>query len=207
MNSTDKLKLSAKMKARRLELKMTLEEVADLVGVTKSTVRKWETGDIENMKRDKIALLADALNVSPLYIMGIDEDEPQTIKLPLVGTIAAGTPILADENIEDYFNVDMKIKADFALKIKGDSMINACIHNGDYAFIRKQSTLENGEIGAVLLNGEDATLKRFYKTNSEIKLFAENDSDEYRLKWPKTITSNDEFQILGKLVGVYSNRE
>lgn len=202
--------LSSKLKSRRLELELTLEEVANQVGVTKSTVRKWETGSIENMKRDKIALLAKALNVSPLYIMGIDETNSNgTIQIPLIGTIAAGSPIFADENIQDYYNIDSKVKADFALTVKGDSMIKACIFDGDLAFIKQQPTLENGEIGAFLLNGDEATLKRFYKKDNEIKLFAENDSEEYRINWPKTITPNevDGFRILGKLVGVYSNRE
>lgn len=71
------LELYEKIKARRLDLGLTLEDVGNIVGVGKSTVRKWETGNIADMKRDKIALLAKALNVSPLFIMGIDEEEPQ----------------------------------------------------------------------------------------------------------------------------------
>ena len=71
------MELYEKIKARRLELGLTLEDVGNIVGVGKSTVRKWETGNIADMKRDKIALLAKALNVSPLFIMGIDEEDPQ----------------------------------------------------------------------------------------------------------------------------------
>lgn len=70
--------LGGKLKQRRLELNMTLEEVGNIVGVSKSTVMKWETGDIENMRRDKIALLAKALKVSPLFIMGIENEEKST---------------------------------------------------------------------------------------------------------------------------------
>lgn len=73
------MELFEKIKARRLELGLTLEDVGNIVGVGKSTVRKWETGNIADMKRDKIALLAKALKVSPLFIMGIDEEEPQPI--------------------------------------------------------------------------------------------------------------------------------
>lgn len=71
------------LRRRRKELKMTLEQVGDIVGVGKSTVRKWETGDIENMRRDKIALLAKALKTTPLYIMGVDENNitPMTSRL------------------------------------------------------------------------------------------------------------------------------
>jgi transcriptional regulator with XRE-family HTH domain len=67
------------LKKRRIELGLTLEEVGNIVGVGKSTVRKWETGSIENMKRDKIALLAKALQTTPLFIMGVEETEPSTI--------------------------------------------------------------------------------------------------------------------------------
>ena len=83
------------IKSRRKELNLTLEQVGDLVGVGKSTVRKWETGDIENMKRDKIVKLAKALRVSPSYIMGIEEEQPQietlpVKKIPVVSKISAG---------------------------------------------------------------------------------------------------------------------
>ncbi|MDA3732345.1 helix-turn-helix transcriptional regulator [Niameybacter massiliensis] len=73
------MELYEKIKARRLELGLTLEDVGNIVGVGKSTVRKWETGNIADMKRDKIALLSKALKVSPLFIMGIDEEEPQPV--------------------------------------------------------------------------------------------------------------------------------
>lgn len=143
--------LGEKIKGRRLDLELTLQEVADIVGVSKSTVQKWESGNIENMRRDKIALLAKALNVSPLFIMGIERDGANNVpnKIPLIGTIAAGVPVLAEQNIERYFHLDSSIKADFALKIKGDSMINAGIHEDDIVFIRIQPNVENGEIGAV----------------------------------------------------------
>ena len=70
---------------------MTLEELGNLVGVGKSTVRKWETGFIANMRRDKIALIADALDVSPSYLMGWDDVEEDTVPIPVYGRVAAGT--------------------------------------------------------------------------------------------------------------------
>ncbi len=201
------LDLGSRLKERRLALGLTLEEVGEKVGVSKSTVMKWETGYIENMKRDKIALLAKALNVSPLYVMGLDfldeENNPKKSagnQIPLLGTIAAGTPILAEENIEDYFNIDSKIKADFALKIKGDSMIGAAIFPDDIVFIKKQDNLENGEIGAVLIDG-NATLKKFYKKDNTIILQAENDM------YNPIILTNGNVKILGKLVAVLNIRE
>ena len=82
-------------------------------------------------------------------------------KLPFLGSIACGEPIFADEDRESYMMVGMDIKADFCLKCKGDSMINARIHDGDIVFIRKQDIVANGEIAAIIIE-EEATLKRFY---------------------------------------------
>ena len=191
------MNLGERIKERREQKGLTLEEVGEYVGVTKSTVRKWETGDIENMKRDKIAKLAEVLSVSPLYIMGMIDtySMKDTIgnPIPLLGTIAAGSPILAEQNIEDYFNLDKKIKADFCLRIKGDSMINVNILDGDIVFIKKQEDLEDGQIGAVLVN-DSATLKRFYRNNGSVILQAEN--PEYK----PLVISTGEVRILGKMV-------
>lgn len=140
------MNLGEKIKQRRLELNLTLEDVGKLVGASKSTVMKWETGYIENMKRDKIALLAKALNVSPLWVMGLTDlksNLTSTKAIPLLGTIAAGIPSLAEENIEEYFNINASLKADFALRIKGNSMISAGIFTNDIVFIRQQCDLEN----------------------------------------------------------------
>lgn len=87
---------------------------------------------------------------------------PETKKVPLLGTIACGEPILAEENIEEYVNLDKDINAEFALRCKGDSMIEARIFNGDIVYIHQQPDVENGEIAAVLI-GDEATLKRVYK--------------------------------------------
>ena len=170
------------MRVRRQELGLTLEEVGDYVGVGKSTVRKWEHGDIENMKRDKIALLSKILKLSPLtFITGeVEYGTPDNIiplpkmkKIPLLGTIACGEPILAAENIEALINADENLNADFALRCKGDSMINARIFDGDIVYIREQPDVEDGEIAAVLI-GEEATLKRVYKYPSKVVLRPEN---------------------------------
>ena len=188
--------IGKRIKDKRLELKLTLENVGDYVGVGKSTVRKWETGDIENMKTDKLARLAYILQVSPLYIIGmIDTPHLESVgmKIPLLGTIAAGQPILAEENVEDYFTIDKRIHADFALRIKGDSMINVNIMHGDIVFIRQQDTLENGQIGAILVDNE-ATLKRFYKMDGHVLLQAENPD------FKPIMLDGDNIKILGKMV-------
>ena len=194
------MEMGGKLKKRRLELGLTLEEVGNLVGVSKSTVMKWETGFIENMRRDNVALLAKALRVSPLWIMGLDEPESiipyKTKKVPLLGTIAAGEPIYAYEDCRTYVEVDECLDVDFCLQVKGDSMVDARINNGDVVFVRKQSAVDDGEIAVVLLDNE-ATLKRFYKNNGGIILKPENSNYQ-----PRYYTAEDfaEIKILGKAI-------
>ena len=126
------MEIGEKIFKRRKELKLTLEEVGNLVGVGKSTVRKWETGYIENMKRDKIALLAKALQVTPTYLMGWEDENNSELymseqirpisvqKVPLLGNVAAGQPILAQEDFACYVEIGANIKCDFCLHVKGD---------------------------------------------------------------------------------------
>lgn len=171
---------------RRKQVGLTQKEVAQAVGVSEATVSRWESGEIANMRRDKIAAIAKVLNCSPNFIMtgneedasGIDnglESIPQTVKRPLVGSIACGEPITAEENIEDYIDVPGGIKCDFCLKCHGDSMIDAGIHDGDIVYIRIQPEVENGQIAAVRIDGE-ATLKRVFwnQKTKTLQLLAEN---------------------------------
>ena len=197
------------MRVRRQELGLTLEEVGNYVGVGKSTVRKWEHGDIENMKRDKIALLSKILKLSPLtFITGeVEYGTPENIiplpkmkKIPLLGTIACGEPILAAENIEALINADENLNADFALRCKGDSMINARIFDGDIVYIREQPDVENGEIAAVLID-EEATLKRVYKYPSKVVLRPENPLYDDMIYSKEEM---NEVRILGKAVAFLS---
>ncbi len=125
----------------------------------------------------------------------------QTKKVPLLGTIAAGVPIYADENFDGYRECTEDIDADFCLKIQGDSMIGARINDGDIVFIKKQPDVDNGEIAAVLIEDE-ATLKRVYKEKGSLILQAEN---------PKyapivcTAESYVECRIMGKAVAFQSD--
>lgn len=197
------------MRVRRQELGLTLEEVGNYVGVGKSTVRKWEHGDIENMKRDKIALLSKILKLSPLTFItgeveyGVPDNIiplPKTKKIPLLGTIACGEPILAAENIEALINADENLNADFALRCKGNSMINARIFDGDIVYIREQPDVEDGEIAAVLI-GEEATLKRVYKYPSKVVLRPENPLYDDMIYSKEEM---NEVRILGKAVAFLS---
>ncbi|HHX62490.1 MAG TPA: repressor LexA [Epulopiscium sp.] len=191
-----------RIKELRTSKGWTLEELGNKLGVGRAAVHKWENGQTTNLKRSTIEKLSELFDVNPSYIMGMSDimkTLPSFNKIPLLGTIAAGLPILAEENIEDYFNIDSKLKADFALRIKGNSMINAGINENDIVFIRKQDWLESGEIGAILIEGE-ATLKKFHKDNGTIILQAENKS------YAPMVYTNGNLRILGKLVAVLSLR-
>lgn len=169
------MNVGERIKNRRQYLGMTVDELANKLGKNRATIYRYESAEIENLPLTILEPLAKALYVTPSYLMGWDVATTTAKKVPILGTIAAGTPILAEENIEDYFNIDSSINADFALRVKGDSMIGAGITEEDIAFIRKQEDLENGEIGAILIENE-ATLKKFYKKDGAIILQSENKS-------------------------------
>ena len=125
---------------------------------------------------------------------------PAMNKLPLIGAIACGAPILAQEHIEDYVDYPAHIHADFALTCKGDSMINARIFDGDIVYIRQQDTVENGEIAAVLIDNE-ATLKRVRLYNDHISLEPENPQYRPLVLWGEEMNT---VRILGKAVAFTS---
>jgi len=126
-----------------------------------------------------------------------------TIRVPILGQISAGKPILAEENIEGYINLDKFLikhsKDIFALKVKGDSMTGAGILDGDYVIVKKQPTVENGSIACILIDNE-ATVKRFYKKENYIELKPENPDYKPIIKIRDTTT---DILILGKVVGVF----
>ncbi len=203
------------LRERRKEIGLTMLEVAKKVGVSEATVSRWESGDIANMRRDKIILLANALQVHPSFIMGEDDYNeacanntsydniiplPNMNRIPLLGTIACGEPILAQENIECEIDIPEDINADFALRCSGNSMIDARILDGDIVYIHQQPTVNNGEIAAVLIDNE-ATLKRVYLTENTLTLVPCNTAYQ-----PLVYTNEqlNEIRILGKAVGFTS---
>ena len=199
----------------RTQKGLTLEELGNMVGVGKSTVRKWENGMIANMKRDKILKVAEALGTTPAYLMGWKESEnvvsienifPIELKrFPMLGEIACGEPRYADEDRESYVLAGANIKADFCLRAKGDSMINARICDGDIVFIRKQDMVEDGEIAAVIVNNDnEATLKRlfYYRDQALLVLRPENPAYEEQRYSGEQL---NEVHILGKAIAFQSD--
>ncbi len=196
------------IKKLRTEAGYSQEQLGFLLGVQRAAVQKWECGKVQNLKRETIKKLADIFEVSPSSF--IDSDTypdvdnilpiPKFNRIPLLGTIACGEPILAQENIECDVDIPENIKADFALRCKGDSMIDARICDGDIVYIRKQPTVDNGQIAAVLI-GDEATLKKVFLSKGTLTLMACNSNFE-----PLTYSGEElnEIRILGKAVGFTS---
>lgn len=199
-----------RIRLRRKEICIPVDEIASALGVSVATVYRYENGEIEKLPGAILEPLAKILRTSPAYLMGWDDDEqklpknvlplPKTYKVPLLGTIACGDPILAAENIEGEVEVPEDINADFALRCKGDSMINARIFDGDIVYIRKQDTVENGEIAAVLIDDE-ATLKRVHLFEDHIILSPENPTHKPFTYWGEDM---NRVRILGKAVAFTS---
>lgn len=196
-----------RIKARRIELDMSQDELARLVGYkSRSSINKIES-DGRLLPQRKIMEIANALNTTPAYIMGWEEvpsanpfptvlQPAKYRKYKVLGNIACGSPIDAVQEEGEYLETDLNVHADYVLKCQGDSMINARIFDGDYVFIREQAEVENGEIAAVWMDNT-VTLKRFYRYDEYIELRAENPMFK-----PIIIheTDFDSIRIIGKAV-------
>lgn len=145
---------------------------------------------------DMDVTLSDKDSVLPSNIIPM----PAMRKVPLIGSIACGTPILADENREGAVDIPDHVHADFALRCKGSSMINARIYDGDIVYIRQQEEVEHGEIAAVLIDDE-ATLKRVYLYDDHISLEAENPQYRPMVYWGDEM---NKVRILGKAIAFTS---
>ncbi|MBQ2389596.1 MAG: helix-turn-helix domain-containing protein [Clostridia bacterium] len=188
---------------------VTAAQVAKDTGISQSTLSEWKHGNYQP-KADKMQKIANYFGVSVSYLIGETETAiptydniipmPSMTSVPLLGTIACGEPITAVENIEDYVAKPESIDADFALRCKGDSMVDARIFDGDIVYIHQQPTVNNGEIAAVLIDDE-ATLKRVYVSDGTITLMPANQ------KYPPLIYSGEQLnniRILGKAVAFTS---
>lgn len=208
--------IGERIKQRRKELGLSVDELADKLGKNRATIYRYESNEIEKLPTTVLEPLADVLGVSPGFLMGWEDESSESdalevlmekydnikpVKLkrfPLLGEIACGEPIFADEDRESCVMADMDINADFCLTAKGDSMINARINDGDIVFIKEMPMVDNGDIAAVIID-DDATLKRvyYYPEDNTLQLIAENP------KFKPLIYKNeelDQIRILGKAV-------
>lgn len=199
---------------------ITATSLADKIGLSKQAISMYASGS-RKPKRPTVKAIAEALNVNEAWLMGYDVPMerydvsqipiipniisiPKTKKVPLLGTIACGEPILATENIESYVDMDSDVHADFALRCQGDSMINARIMDGDIVYIRKQDIVENGEIAAVLMDDcseSQATLKRVYISDDKIRLCAENPNYQDMIFFEEDM---NKVRIIGKAIAFLS---
>lgn len=200
--------IGEKIKRLRKSKKLTQEELAKILNVKPTAVSAWELGRNKPLM-DKLDMMAHYFGVPISYFFEENQIKGSRncfnfVKLPIVGTISCGNGVIAYEDIEGYEEVPrswLNGGEYFFLRAKGDSMINARIMNGDLLLIRRQNDVENGEIAAVLIDGE-AVLKRVYKTNDTIILQSENPM--YK---PIILNKNDmkDVRIIGKLKKVVLN--
>jgi len=185
------MELNEKLKARRIELGLSLEQVGDYVGVGKSTVRKWETGDIKNMGRTAIKKYAEILRISPLVILGYEDEQipihlprPEAVRtIPVYGDISCGNGLFIEDNIIDTVSVPVSMLPNksaeyFAQYASGNSMSGVGINDGDLIVFRKTSQIENGQIGCFCIDDNVATCKKFSRIGGSIYLMPAN--DEYQ---------------------------
>ncbi len=195
-----------RLRCARKEKGLTQKELALKINAKHNSISNWEND--QNMPDpDTIQNLCWALDVQPNYFFSVENSLPANIlpfptmgKVPLIGSIACGAPVLAQEHIEDYVDMPTHIHADFALTCKGDSMINARIFDGDVVYIRQQETVENGQIAAVLIDNE-ATLKRVRLFEDHIALEPENPQYRPLVFWGEEMNA---VRILGKAVAFTS---
>ena len=174
-----------RIKLRRKELGLTLQQLGDKIGVEASTVRKWENNIIQNIKTDKVSKIASALNVPISYIIN-DSNSDQSnkaIKIPILGTVIAGIPISAIEEIIGWEEISPEMASQgeyFALRIKGNSM-SPTMDEGDVVIVKKQNDVNSGDIAIVCVNGDEATCKKLIKHKDGISLVSLNSKYEPKI--------------------------
>ena len=185
-------------------------ELSEKTGIDKSKISSYMSGRYK-AKQDGVYLISNALNVSEAWLMGYDVPMEKSAKLdpniiltkkvPILGKISAGLPLYAEEQLEGYMMVpETIIKKEieyFCLRVKGNSM-NTKFNDGDLVLVQKQDTLENGEIGAIRVNGFDATVKRFKMQGDFVILEPMSNNPEHTVQIynPKDV----EIQIIGKVI-------
>lgn len=198
------------LKILRKQKGLYQKDVANFLGVDRTTYVKYENG-VNEPDYNTLVKLAEFFNVSVDYLLGRETNDiyasigampVKKIKLPVLGNVACGEPIYANEDLEGYVYINEDIGADFCLRAQGDSMVNARIFDGDTLFVKKQDMVDDGEIAVVLIEDE-ATVKRVYydRENNTITLMPENPA--YKpMRYNGEELNN--IRILGKVIARYS---
>ena len=196
---------------RRIELGLTMKQVADAVGVSEGTISKWESGNIGSMRLDKGLAISRVLSIDPRTLMGQSEEEyeaelderPESVWVPVIGRVAAGFRKIMNEEILGFEPVDYDLAESgrfFALRIAGDSM-EPEIKKGSTAIVRCQQDADSGDVCVVSINGDEATCKRIQKTDNGIMLVSNNPAYPPRYFSAKEI-KDEPVTILGRVMEV-----
>lgn len=188
----------------RKNKKITRKEIADFLGVHETTIKRYEDGDTKKLPTDRLEKIAKYLNTSIDYLMGWEDEAKESnqgIKIPVLGAVPAGIPITAIEDIIDYEEIPQSWSNQgdfFGLRIKGNSMYPK-LENGDVVIVKKQSTADNGDVVIAMVNGDDATCKRYKRMNAGIMLTSDNS------EYSPMFYTNEQIQslpvtIIGKVV-------
>ena len=173
------------LKERRIELGLTMLEVANLVGVSEATISRYESGNIKNMRRDRIEKYAKALQVSPSDFLDLEEekavpadklyvlDQGKIRQIPIYESVSAGFGASASDYVVDYMPLyidsDSEAEETIGIKVVGNSMYPK-IEEGDIIQVRKQSDVDSGKVAVVMIDGEDFVVKKFYHEGNKIIL-------------------------------------
>ena len=199
------MELGRNIRFLRRRAGMSMEVLAERLGVSRQTVHRLEAGSIKNISTELLGAVASVFDVSVASLFS----EAQTVRcgdsprgVPMLGEIACGRPIFAEGVTDGYYTPPDGVRADFCLRAKGDSMTGARIFDGDLVFVRAQSTVQNGQIGVVIIEDE-ATLKRvyYYPERDMLVLYPENPA------FPPIVLVGAELEgvrILGLAVGVFA---
>lgn len=198
--------IGLKIKNARINKRLTLKELGNRIGISESTAQRYEQGDIKNISIKMLKEFAFVLDITPAYLMGwkedIQEENPKGVKIPVLGSVAAGVPITAVSDIEDYEEITPEMAKSgehFALRVKGDSM-SPRIDNNDIVIVRQQALVNNGDVAVVLVNGDEATVKEIKKLPDGLMLIGWNTS-----VYPPKVYSKEDVEklpisIIGKVV-------
>lgn len=202
-----------RFKELRIEKKLTQDKLAEKFFIQKSSISKYEN-NVHIPEIDILQKFADFFGVSIDYLLGRSDyryDLPKgahvpenIVYLPILGVVRAGEPLYAEQNIIGYFPADPKLIPPgecFYLRVIGDSMNLSHIVDGQLVLIRRQEEVENGEIALVIVNGDEATIKKFYKTGNVVTLMPNSSNPEHQ---PKVIDlKTTELHVIGKVVGSF----
>lgn len=200
------LSITDKLLSLMKEKNYSYADLEKLTSYSRSTLQRYFTGNTEKIPLDLIEEIAPIFGVTAAYLAGWEDDIPsypgimpvEKKRFPFLGEIACGEPIYADEEHNVYLESDSSIKADFCLRCKGDSMTGDNINDGDVVFIRKQDTVNNGDIACVIIDDE-ATLKHIYLSDNTVSLVSSN------LSYPPLVYKENDcktIKILGKAVAL-----